>query len=63
MKIIVDCPQQHKGKNIGWRDYSCINAKTGKKLKHNLGHYIDKRIIRKDTILITIQNHKSETGG
>ncbi len=41
MKIIVDCPQQHKGKNIGWRNYSCINAKTGRKLKYNLGHYID----------------------
>jgi len=39
MKISVDHVRQNKEKNIDWRDYPVMNAKTGRKLKYNLGHY------------------------
>lgn len=39
MKISVDHAKQHMEKNINWRDYPCLNVKTGRKLSKKLGHY------------------------
>ena len=39
--ISVNHPQQQIEKNIDWRDYPCMNTRTERKLRKNLGYYFE----------------------
>ena len=38
-EIAVDHQQQHKEKNISWRDFPVYSKRTGRKLSKTLGDY------------------------